>query len=68
MRAVDGRLSRRAQVRLGGSSLVYREDDGSYTLERDDTPPLGLGGSEPEAETALIALHHAAHPRVRGKP
>lgn len=60
MRALHGRLSRRAQVRLGRGALVYVEDDGTYTLERPDAPPLGLGDSEPDAETALIALHHAA--------
>lgn len=60
MRTLDGRLSRRAQARLGASALVYREEDGSYTLERQAEPPLGLGASAGEAETALVALHHAA--------
>lgn len=60
MRALDGRLSRRAQARLGTTSLVYREPDGSYTLEREGQAPLSLGATAHEAETALIALHRAA--------
>jgi len=59
MRILEGRLSRRAQVRLGGSSLVYREADGTYTLERAEQPPLGLGDSAHAAEDALHALHRA---------
>ena len=60
MRALDGRLSRKAQARLGPTSLVYRETDGSYTLEREGQEPLSLGASAHEAETSLLALHHAA--------
>lgn len=63
MRALDGHLSRRAQARLGASALVYREEDGSYTLERADTPPLGLGATASEAEASLTALHRAAGAR-----
>ncbi len=66
IRAVDGRLSRRAQARLGASALVYREPDGAYTLERADQPPLGLGASAHEAEESLIALHHASRARDAG--
>lgn len=64
LRSLDGRLSRRAQARLGASALVYREADGSYTLERADRPPLGLGASAGEAETSLTAMHHAARAEV----
>ena len=60
IRAIDGRLSRRAQARLGPTSLVYREDDGSYTLEREGQPPLSLGASVTDAEISLTALHRAA--------
>jgi len=62
IRTLDGRLSRRAQARLGPTSLVYRETDGSYTLEREGQAPLSLGPSESEAEIALTALHRAARP------
>lgn len=60
MRALVGHLSRRAQARLGRSSLVYREEDGSYTLERGGQPPLRIGESESEASESLTALHRAA--------
>lgn len=60
IRALDGRLSRRAQARLGPTSLVYREPDGSYTLEREGQAPLSLGTTAQEAETSLTALHRAA--------
>lgn len=68
MRNLSGHLSRRAQARLGASSLVYVEEDGSYTLERADTPPLGIGASASEAEASLTALHRAAGARDRGEP
>lgn len=63
IRGLDGTLSRRAQARLGATSLVYRETDGSYTLERADQPPLSIGSTASEAEASLTALHRAAKAR-----
>lgn len=60
MRALDGYLSRKAQPRLGPSALVYREEDGTYTLEREGHAPLSLGAEFGDARQALDALAHAA--------
>lgn len=67
MRTLSATLTRRARVRLGATAAVYREPDGSWTLERPDLPPLGLGDSEHEARDALALLHQAEHPRFRGE-
>lgn len=64
MRAIDGHLSRRAQARLGATSLVYVEEDGSYTLERDGHEPLSIGATASDAEASLTALHRAAKART----
>lgn len=58
MRTIDGTLSKRAQ-KFDQTSLVYREDDGSYTLERRGQEPLSLGDSFGRAQSALEALKKA---------
>jgi len=63
MRAIDGQLSRRAQVRQGAGAIVYREEDATYTLARPGQPPLSIGTTPHEAEQALTALHRAAQAR-----
>lgn len=60
MRMLDGYLSRRAQARLDPSSLVYREADDTYVLERAGHPPLALGTDFGNARQALDALAQAA--------
>lgn len=59
MRTLDGYLSRKAQVRLGRSALVYREEDETYTLERAGQPPLSLGNEYGLAQQTLHALTNA---------
>lgn len=67
MRTLDGYLSRRAQARLGDpTALVYREDDETYTLEREGHAPLSLGqdfGAAQQALHALTAAHRARSDR-----
>ena len=60
MRTIEGYLSRKAQARLSPSALVYREEDGTYTLERAGEPPLSLGDAHGTAQQALEALCRAA--------
>lgn len=55
MRTVDGILSKQAQ-RTDRSALVFREEDGTFTLERRDQPALSLGDSFGRAQSALHAL------------
>lgn len=59
MRTVDGYLSRRAQT-VWPQALVVREPDGTYTLERPETEPLGLGDNTGLAHHGLRALLRAA--------
>lgn len=66
MRALDGYLSRTAQYRLRTDrdgptvpALVYQEEDGTYTLEREGHPPLSLGEDFGRAKEALDALARA---------
>lgn len=59
MRTLDGYLSRKAQTRVHRSALVYREEDGTYTLEREGVPPLSLGNTYTLAQQGVQALGQA---------
>jgi hypothetical protein len=56
MRTVDGVLSKRAQ-QIYPDALVFREEDGTYTLERKDV--ISLGDSFGRAQSALEMLKRA---------
>lgn len=53
MRTLDGILSKRAQ-KIDPTALVYKEDDGTYTLERRIV--VSLGNSFGRAQSALETL------------
>lgn len=52
MRQVDAYLSGRAKG-FDGSSIVYKEPDGSFTLERDGVGAISLGSPFPIAKNAI---------------
>jgi hypothetical protein len=64
MRAVEDYLSRRAQAVWAGA-LVYREPDGTFTLERPKLEPVRLGSEFPIAKRALHTMIAAAKTTTR---
>lgn len=59
MRKVEGYLSQQAQLRWPGA-LVYREEIGTFTLERPGAEPVSLGESFKDAKRAVQAMRRAA--------
>lgn len=60
MDTLNGSLTQFAQARLRDrSALVYEDPDGCFRLERAEHTPLGLGGKEYDARTALHVLARA---------
>lgn len=57
MRTLDGYLSRKARSATNDqTAVVYKEADGTFTLERGGRPPLGLGATFSAARQALAVL------------
>lgn len=58
VRAIDAYLTRKAALSWTGA-IVYKEDDGAFTLERPGRELLGLGANFGRAREALQQLRRA---------